>query len=135
MKLGFTGTRQGMTKRQKETVARLVREMAPEEVHHGDAIGADAGFHRICSELGIRIVVHPPENPADRAFTKGDQNRQPRSYMARNQAIVATADLLIAVPNGNRRNRGSGTWKTVSFAQRKGRPIVVVFPDGTTRST
>lgn len=39
-RLGFTGTRRGMTDAQK---TRVAQESAPfAEVHHGDCVGADA---------------------------------------------------------------------------------------------
>ena len=42
------------------------------ELHHGDAMGADAFAHQIAVSLGMRIVVHPPENNRYRAFVIPD---------------------------------------------------------------
>lgn len=35
MRIGFTGTRDGMTKIQADVVAACVRELRPSELHHG----------------------------------------------------------------------------------------------------
>jgi len=65
-----------MTPSQEARVRALLLALRPATVHHGDCVGSDARFHAICREaLGdaVRIVVHPPENPALRAFMPGDE--------------------------------------------------------------
>jgi len=45
MRVGFTGTSQGMTRPQQEAVAALLLDPVPNEAHHGNCVGADAEFH------------------------------------------------------------------------------------------
>src|SRR5688572_30100850 len=99
MKIGFTGTRKGMTAAQKETVAQLLEQYAHDELHHGCCEGADRECHALehsnapieghPSTIGGQeqwamrhcTVVHPPLPPLDR-----------------NSVIVATCDMMIATP-------------------------------------
>jgi hypothetical protein len=49
LRIGFTGTRQGMTKRQRNALRDLLA------AHHGDAVGVDAEAHDIAIELGCAM--------------------------------------------------------------------------------
>lgn len=131
MSIGFTGTRQGMTSVQLEACRALLLRLSPRECHHGDAIGADAQAHEIALAQKVRIIVHPPSRSSSRAFCSGDESRDELPYMARNRAIVDETDLLIAAPAGPAADAPhSGTWRTVRYAQRIGRPVVIIHPTG-----
>lgn len=127
--VGFTGTQRGMTPAQEAGVERLLRGLSPERVHHGDCIGADAEFHHLATNAGMWIVVHPPENQAKQALCRGDEARPQKSYLARNHDIVDESEMLIAAPSGPEELR-SGTWATVRYARKVGKPVLVVTPDG-----
>jgi len=60
MRIGFIGTRQGMTERKKIAVRDLLASYAGAILHHGDAVGADAEAHDIALAVGCAIVIHPP---------------------------------------------------------------------------
>ena len=65
--IGFTGTQQGMTLRQKQQLNEILRDLYDKGnrwFHHGDCIGADAEAHDIATAIGYHILVHPPINPA-----------------------------------------------------------------------
>lgn len=129
--VGFTGTRNGMTKPQREVVEALLGNPAVTEVHHGDCVGADSEFHEIAWRLGTFIVVHPPEKEALRAGCKGNEILPAKEYLARNWDIVEACDLLIAAPQSpGEKNRG-GTWWTIRAARKAGKPIHIVDADGT----
>lgn len=120
-----------MTAAQLVACERLLDRLAPTELHHGDAIDADAEMHTIARTRGVRIVVHPPSNPACRAFCEGDEILGVLSYIARNHSIVDVTDLLVATPVGpEASDPRSGTWKTIRYARRVGKRIVIVNPDG-----
>jgi len=45
--------------------------------------------------------------------------------------FVNECDVLIAAPGEFvERKRGSGTWGTVRYARKLGRPLVIIWPDG-----
>lgn len=144
MKVGFTGTRSGMTAEQKATVLRLLTELKPDTVHHGDCLGADSDFADICAALIPRpwIIAHPGESAKGganelRAFNANNDEVMPvRTHFARNREIVKAlrdiGDTLIATPFQSERQTNGGTWYTVDFAEKQAKRVVIVWPNGTT---
>lgn len=135
VRIGFTGTREGMSDSQKTQVAKLVRDLIGEaqgEVHHGDCVGADSDFHNICLSLSvtdniiIKIIVHPPVNSKAQAFCKGDESHIPKPYMDRNRDIVDASDTMIACPRSMEREPHSGTWLTVGYTEQKNKPLHII---------
>lgn len=135
MKIGFTGTRKGMTENQAAGVTRAVMDLAFRygeelmEFHHGDCMGADAQINAVLKRgfpFGIKRVSHPPANSSLRAFCEVHEAREPKEYLARNRDIVTETDCLIAAPGEGSR----GTWYTVRYAEKVGKPVTVVRPDG-----
>jgi hypothetical protein len=136
MKIGFTGTRKGMTSEQKTEVRHILELLMPSEAHHGDCIGADTDFHELVLlaslqlSLNTRIIIHPPIEWKHRARLVGYSYHEPKPYLDRNKDIVNDSHFMIATPEGPEKTR-SGTWSTVRYARGKNRPIVVVYPNGT----
>ena len=129
MKMGFTGTRKGMTNAQKLQVTEWLLGQA--ELHHGDCIGADEQAHRIAYR-NLIITIHPPSDEKQRAFCTGaDIVREPAPYLARNHSIVDETDILVAAPDSPEKLR-SGTWATIRYARKMGKPLFIVMPDGKT---
>lgn len=128
--IGFTGTRLGMTSWQRQSLDVLLNLIKPDEVHHGDCIGSDEQFHRICQLRKLRIVIHPPDNPAARANCVGGIVVAPRPYLERNKDIVESADILIAAPKGPEQFQGSGTWQTIRWAKRWKKIVIIINPEG-----
>lgn len=120
IRVGFTGTQQGMTDEQKARVDLLLAELTHDavEFHHGDCVGADEEAHDIADNHSVDIVIHPPDNDSKRAFCTGGEVMEPKPYLERNRAIVDATSILIACPNGSERMR-SGTWATVRYARTK----------------
>jgi hypothetical protein len=133
MKIGFTGTRKGMTSAQRDVIEELLVEYQPTEVHHGDCIGADAQFDGIAKKLKICRVIHPPDRAIYRAFCKGEVVLPERPYLDRNYDIVNTVDIMIACPAGTQEILQSGTWSTVRCARTclSISKLIIVFPKGT----
>lgn len=133
MKIGFTGTRKGMSAVQKVEVRGLVREMFKTldtnfQFHHGDCVGADAEFHEIVSDFQPSvIVIHPPINPRARAFCCSKHIMPEKPYLNRNRDIVDACDVLIAAPKSTREELRSGTWTTVRYARKRGKPIKFAY--------
>jgi hypothetical protein len=132
MKLGFTGTRDGMTAAQRDAFA--ARIVAPDEFHHGCCVGADEQAAQIVFNADCpRIVGHPPTGTALLSeFSLGfnTENHDPLPYLVRNKRIVDACDVLMACPKGPEEQR-SGTWSTVRYARRQGKTVVIFWPDGT----
>ena len=128
MKAGFTGTKKGMTDKQKESVRHLLSNSV--EFHHGSCIGADQQAGDIATILKIRVVIHPPIDTKYKANCSGQEIRVAKSYFVRDKDIVDETDYLIATPKGFSEELHSGTWSTVRYARKKGKPIFIVWPDG-----
>lgn len=141
MKVGFTGTRKGMTRAQMDALYRwLCEQPVVGSFHHGDCLGADNDAANIVHEINtsedppsprIVIVCHPPENDILQAFNAhNDVFRPSRPYLIRNRHIVAECDVLLACPAETQEELRSGTWYTVRHARRQKKPIVIIWPDG-----
>lgn len=120
MKVGFTGTRLGMTRHQKEQFVLKMFELDPAEFHHGDCEGADAEAHDIVREFfpHVWIVVYPPKSDYRRAFKVGDEMKEPEAYIPRDRKIVESTDFLIGAPKSNEEILRSGTWATIRHARK-----------------
>ena len=134
MKLGFTGSRHGMTDAQKTAFAALVRRLGVSEFDHGDCVGSDEESHEIVREVcgsDVFITVHPPLDPKQRAFVNdADEVREPLGYLERDRNIVERTERLVATPNGFAEEQRSGTWYTVRHALKLGHPVTIIYPDG-----
>lgn len=123
--VGFTGTRYGMSDRQKQQLRMLLRTFSRQidEFHHGCARGADTEAVAILN--GIRTtwpadaghvveVPHPPKS------------QTPPDLLARNRAIVLAVQILIAAPQDDDERIRSGTWYTVRQARRWAMPVITL---------
>lgn len=129
MKVGFTGSREGMSPHQKEQLVLKLQELNPTEFHHGDCVGADAESHDIVREFfpSVKIHIHPPKSDYKRAFKTGDVMYEPDEYIPRDEKIVDFAEFLIGAPKvTDFEERRSGSWYTIRYARRKGRNYCVL---------
>jgi len=137
-RIGFTGSRKGMTEDQQEAVRLQLKELVEEhsdkqlQAHHGDAIGADAQFHVACQQLKLPVVIHPSTDEKDRAFCEGAHvTNLPVEFAEQTSAIVNLCQILLAAPDGYKeKKRGSGTWMTIRAARKAEKTIVLCYPDG-----
>ena len=128
MVIGFSGTRRGMSTRQKLDLVTKLQELSVTEFHHGDCIGADAEAHDIVRDQfpDIQIVVHPPNDDKQRAWRRGDVILPTGYYLNRNRSIVDSTEALIATPWESRNVVRSGTWFTIRYAQEIGKPAHII---------
>jgi hypothetical protein len=137
-RIGFTGTRKELTPQQHEALERELCDLKQRyadkqlQAHHGDTIGADAAFHRMCQQLQIEVVIHLATDQSDRAYCQGAMDTlAPVDFSDQSDAIVKCTQLLVAAPDGFKEKvRGSGTWMTVRRARKAQRSIVFIYPDG-----
>ncbi|WP_143271556.1 hypothetical protein [Bradyrhizobium mercantei] len=134
--IGFSGTSKGMTGAQK-TALRTILADVKGELHHGDCIGADAEAHEIAEECGLLPILHPPTNHTKRAWCSSPSHlmRPERPYLTRNRDIVDDTVALIAAPAEFDEQPRGGTWYTVRYARKCGKPIALILPDGLVRRT
>lgn len=138
IRLGFTGTRQGLTDAQRDALYTYIHECpAFSEVHHGACLGADAEFVDMIHEQGdegwvCQIIAHPGDQPemTDIESLKRSDLVLPRKPMfQRDRDIVNASTILLACPKGPEEVR-SGTWSTIRYARRTPCKIVIFWPDG-----
>lgn len=129
MKLGFTGTSQGITTKQFDELVNIIKGFKPTSVSHGDCVGADATFHDICESLNIPIDIYPPENTEKRAWKKNATNMWPeKAYIKRDHDIVDSCDILIGCPRLMSEELRSGTWATIRYARKKDKEVIILWP-------
>ena len=139
---GFTGTRTGMSGPQAtELLVELTSPftyVAPEEIayleiayfHHGDCVGSDYLAACMADKVGWITVAHPPLNDKYRAHHASNIILDKDTYLGRDEAIVRAAEKMIATPRNYYPVARSGTWATIRYAQKIGKPVLIIFPDG-----
>lgn len=139
-KLGFTGTRHGMTDGQRASFGSLiVFDLLPTEFHHGSCQGADVEAARLVEHvtdggsIPCRIVCHPgPDgDPHQQQSGVDDETLPGKTHFARNRDIVDGTDALVAAPAQMEGQQFGGTWYTIRYARKTGKPLWIVWPDGT----
>lgn len=86
-----------------------------------------------------RISKHPPidttnaENIPESTSIGGSLvvRRAPLAFMDRNQAIVDESEFMIAAPLEFTEQKRGGTWATVRMTRKAGKPLTIVWRDGT----
>jgi predicted Rossmann fold nucleotide-binding protein DprA/Smf involved in DNA uptake len=66
---------------------------------------------------GMTLVMHPP-----------------RSFLERNHDIVDASEVLVAIPKETEEVLRSGTWATIRYAHKLRRRVMIIYPNGFTRS-
>jgi hypothetical protein len=133
VKVGITGTREGITGGQLAELGRLLEELDPEELRHGDCIGADCAAQLVAVSFGIPVVIHPPETSEHRAFCRGARILPEKPSLERARDIVDSVDVMIALPGDHTDVVPSEMWETVEYARQQRRPLYIVLPDGSVR--
>jgi hypothetical protein len=139
VKVGFTGTRRGMTVPQLEAVRRLLEELRPAVFLTGCALGADDQATCIAGSLpGAHVHIRglPSNLPgwtSEECLSVCDEADPPAPPLERNRRIVAGCDVLLACPETAEEVLRSGTWACVRAARKAGKPVRLVLPDGTVR--
>jgi len=139
MKVGFTGTRNGMTPKQKKQFKGLIEILRPTEFHHGDCVGADDEAANIVDtwrtewidifQRRVEIIKHPPVKGKFQAHNPHYEEIRPEQpYLERNANIALECDLLIAAPKENREEQRRGTWYTIREAWKRGKTTIILMP-------
>jgi hypothetical protein len=141
MIVGFTGTQDGMTTQQKQWLNTYLAYFKCDELRHGDCQGSDAQAHEAALDIAAKIVIHPPNHASKRAFCDkktfdGVQiTVMPQKwYIDRNHDIVDACEVLIATPKEYEEKVRSGTWATIRYAKKTKKQLIIIHPDGTSKS-
>jgi len=129
MKIGITGTREGMTDWQAKEVRKVLAELKGTEFHHGDCNGVDVQAAAIAKELGYKIICHPPKTYETRGYFGGDEVREELGYLHRDRNIVDECDVLLVVPLQMEWQPKGGTWYTHDYAKKQDKPLSVIWPE------
>jgi hypothetical protein len=155
MKLGFTGTRNGLTKEQRAVVRKLLSVLDFNEIHHGDCVGADnelvdlagSSWHiKETERLGVEnknnwyttvlpVIAYPGKNVAgnsdSRAYSRWNtKTLRTERYLTRNRNIVNNVDFVIAAPKEESQVCSGGTWYTINYAIKQKVPLIIVYSNG-----
>lgn len=136
MKLGMTGTSSGMTFRQAKTFKSVLEACTPEEFIHGDCVGADdeaATIARMVLRSSVKIIAHPCIIEHMCAYNPYfDQRHAAIPPLDRNRVIVNSSTGMVAFPYEYEEQQRGGTWYTIRYAKKVHRPLIIIFPDGST---
>jgi hypothetical protein len=134
--IGVTGTRLGMTTAQKDTWRGLVPD-GGFTLHHGGCTGADTDAVEIAVSVcpSAKIVAWPgPSGASAISLFYSTKSHSPRPFRVRNQRVVDRVGTLYAFPDRKPMRVRSGTSMTVNLAKRREISIVIIWPDGTTKT-
>jgi hypothetical protein len=131
LRMGFTGSRCGMTARQRSTFLELIGKLTPAELHVGDCVGSDTDAYNIVKSYDpeIPIIGHVPTNRNLSSHLLYDREMPPYDYLRRNRNIVDGSDYLVATPESTETQR-SGTWYTIRYARKLKRKLYIIMRDG-----
>lgn len=118
IKLGFTGTRHGMTQRQTQQltlVLSLLNECDEKEFHYGThesvRLVADEQAAEIAKIHGFKTVPH-------HALRGEELDRDTRQVQA--------SDVIVAAPSSDSEQVRSGTWATIRRARKSGKAVIML---------
>jgi hypothetical protein len=132
-RLGFTGTRRGLTDKQSQVLWGLLGDLRSKgyiEFHHGDCVGSDSSAALMATRLSFKTIAHPCDLLKHRSFTPSVQYYPVLPPLQRNKAIVECSDLMIATPATMSEELRSGTWHTIRYARKTLVSIIIIWPDG-----
>lgn len=135
MRIGFTGSQDGMTEEQGRTLFDLLFDLfvGGSEFNHGNCIGADEQAASLAQTIGYITVSFPGDIADKQSDFVSDRIAQPPKYpLKRNPDIVnASPHGMFATPDGYKEELRSGTWSTVRYVLGQHVPLTIIWPNGT----
>ena len=130
--VSFTGTKRGMSLRQKDTFVEELIRLESEGfgiLVHGGCKGADENAHLIAMTRGWKLKVYPSDKKEWHGYLTGEFELMPEEDpLKRNPKIVRDGELLIACPYQIFEITRSGTWTTIRHARRQKKEIRILHP-------
>lgn len=134
MKLSFTGTREGMTDDQLDTLYAwfMFCKDEIEEAHFGLCRGADVQFYHML--LAVKpdayIVGHPCDLIEQQVHLPCHEIRFVKPPITRNHDMVDETDTLISTPATFKNVLRSGTYSCLRYAASKDKDLNIILPNG-----
>ena len=113
MIIAFTGHRD-KTAPQSE-LATIIARLSPDSCIHGAALGFDTQAGQYAESVGVPVKIYPP----DYALGKG-------APLIRNREMVDICDAVVACYDGR---RTGGTFYTIEYAKKQGKPVHIIQPE------
>lgn len=139
MRVGVTGTRNGMTEAQKVAFTKTIQSFDPVWFGHGDCVGVDDQAATIVHGLfGDDCVIarFPPmgddSDPLRANNPHFHEEHVKQNHFARNRSIVDASELVIVIPMQYTPQGQGGTWYTYDYARKKRKKVWVIWPNGAT---
>lgn len=134
LKVGFTGTRIGLTFVQFDALVRSFDHFVGEEqvnLFIGGAEGADEQvFNWALGWPSVEYIAIFPATGRIPSYGMSFCTQDPKPPLDRNRDIVSRVDYLFVAPSGMVEERRSGTWATYRYAKKKGIARWIVWPNG-----
>lgn len=136
MRIGFTGSRLGMTGSQVDTLFAILHYFGKppacfDTFHHGDCIGSDVQAFNLARNIGYKTIAHPGNvDPRLRAYTASTEVWETVPPLERNKVIVDLSDVMLAAPHSIVEELRSGTWATVRYARKRYKDVNIIEPSG-----
>lgn len=152
--VAFTGTQKGLSDGQLVALDAVLRgavRAGSDRILNGLDVGADQEAAALARKLGMKVIGFPASELGHprRSTFRADVEFAVRPPLARNRRMASACDRLVACPRQTREFllaraaargvpvervvvRGSGTWAAVRYALAARKPVLLVFPDGTT---
>lgn len=146
-KIGYTGTRNGMTQAQKDSLFGILDYLGcfkgtVTHINHGDCIGGDEEFDNAVVETlkqdTVTRIIHAPVDPEHQAHMASRNNgfyketiiSEPQTHLKRNRNVVEASDIIIAAPEQDSDPGWGGTWYTYNYARKHDKPTYLIQPSG-----
>lgn len=137
-RLAVTATQGGGTPEQLWEAANFLQSCVElEEFHHGGCVGGDEELAFLVSRMlpHVQVHLHPGSTPEKYATYAYDISSwvvyDAKDNLERNQDMVNATDHLLGMPGEAEEILRSGTWATIRYARKAGRPHTLLYPDGT----
>jgi len=135
MKLGFTGTRKGLTQIQTTVLANFLCFIDDDfnTLLQGQCIGADYKSCLMAKDKYWSIESYPP---TDKRFVhnfKCDIYHDEKPYLERNKLIVENSDYMVCCPKEMEEQLRGGTWYTIRYTKWIDKPHTIIYPNGDRR--
>jgi hypothetical protein len=135
-RLGFSGTRHGMTSQQMQIVNDILNHFyvsgVEQEFHAGMCEGSDEESTQLADSIGYHTIGHPSSMHVPRGEFY-DTELAAKPPLDRNKDIVDIVDYMIFTPKSMtmpRSLRGQGTWWTIKYTEGLKKPRVIIYQDG-----